>query len=386
MSVTTEWTPPIDDIPGVFADRVRRATTAMASADVRTAGFVSCGRHLFTDMDPVIWLTGFKPMRAAVALVSGDGEVALYAQGEWEAERARRAAGAQTVVATDDPFASAAAELAARGSGQRVGTAGTRKLNTVEYRTLQAGGGYQLVEMDAELDQQARHKDRLELAQFRRASEIAEIAFHALREQLRIGMTDVAAEAIIERRLRELGADDAFVFLSAAARNRAVQRPWGRVLMPGDILLTELSPCVGGVFSQICRTVAIGEPSAALVRDHQLLVEVLSVGVGECKSGRSVADVVAAMDAPLVAMGLARYTKPPFMRVRGHGMGFGSVAPGDFVASNQFVLEAGDSFVLHPNQMLPGAGYLMCGEPVIVGESGGELVTAGIAGLETVEA
>ena len=385
MNATLEWTPPVDDVSAIFAGRVRRASVAMADAGVRIAAFVSCGRHLFTDMDPVIWLTGFKPMQAAVALVAEDGEVALYAQGEWEAERARRAPGRPTVVATDDPFARAAAELAARGSGQRVGTAGTKKLNAMEYRSLQTGD-YQLVAMDAELDKQARHKDQLELAQFRRASEIAELAFDTLCEELRIGMTDVAAEAIVERRLRELGADDAFVFLSAALRNRAVQRPWGRVLMPGDILLTELSPCIGGVFSQICRTVSIGEPGAALVRDHKLLREVLAAGVAECKSGRSVASVVAAMDAPLVAMGLERYTKPPFMRVRGHGMGFGSVAPGDFVAANEFVLETGDSFVLHPNQMLPGAGYLMCGEPVIVGESGAEIVTAGIAELKTVEA
>jgi hypothetical protein len=28
------------------------------------------------------------------------------------------------------------------------------------------------------------------------------------------------------------------------------------------------------------------------------------------------------------------------------------------------------TFVLHPNQFLPGAGYLMVGEPVVVTEAG----------------
>jgi Xaa-Pro aminopeptidase len=380
----TDWTPPVDDIGAVFADRVRRAGTAMTAGNVDTAVFVSSGRHLFTDMDPVIWLTGFKPMRAASVVLESGGDYTLYAQGEWEAARARQLPSAPDVVAADDPFAAAAAALERRGRG-RMGSAGARKLNTVEYRTLISDTALELVGIDAELDEQARTKDVLELAQFRRASEIAQIGFDSLREQLRIGMTDVEAEAIIERRLRELGADDAFVFLSASTRNRAVQRPWGRVLMPGDILLTELSPCVGGVFAQICRTVAFGTPSKDLVRDHQMLVDVMAAGVAACTSGNTVSAVVAAMDAPFVAQGMEQYTKPPFMRVRGHGMGFGSVAPGDFLSRNMFELQTGDSFVLHPNQMMPGAGYLMCGEPVIVGADAGDVVTAEIAGLEIVE-
>jgi Xaa-Pro aminopeptidase len=324
-------------------------------------------------------------MRRAAAVVDSDGRVLLWADGEWEAQRARRVEDASAeLIPADDPFASAAAEAASRST--RVGTAGLRKLNTVEYRTVAAAGAYELVSIDTELDAQARHKDALEMAQFQRASDIAELAFDSLMKQLHVGMTDVEAEALIERRMRELGADDAFVFLSAATRNRAVQRPWGRVLMPGDVLLTELSPCVGSVFSQICRTVVIGAPSKDVVADHALLVQLMSEGVAQCSDGSTVQQVVTAMDAPLVAQGLAQYTKPPFMRVRGHGMGFGSVAPGDFLSRNILPLQVGDTFVLHPNQMLPGAGYLMCGEPVVVGTTSGEILTHNVRGLEIVEA
>ena len=42
--------------------------------------------------------------------------------------------------------------------------------------------------------------------------------------------------------------------------------------------------------------------------------------------------------------------------------------------------------MLHPNQMLPGAGYLMCGEPMVVTADGGEITTRAVAGLEIVEA
>ena len=374
------------DTRAIYTERARRAAEAMDETGVTQALFVSSGRHLFTDMDPVVWLTGFKPMRTAAAVIDSSGSVLLYTDGDWEAKRAERVGPSAQIIAAANPFAEAAAELASRASGERVGSAGVRKLNTVEYSTIADGGSYQLVSIDTELDARARLKDQLELADYRRAAEISELAFDSLREQLHIGMTDVEAEAIIERKLRELGADDVFVFLSASTRNRAVQRPWGRILMPGDILLTELSPCVGSVFAQICRTVAFGAPSKELVHDHELLMGAMEQGVAACKAGNTVSEVVQAMDAPLIAQGLGEYTKPPFMRVRGHGMGFGSVAPGDFLTKNQLVLQAGDTFVLHPNQALPGAGYLMCGEPVIVGEQAGEIVTGRIAPLDIVEA
>lgn len=369
----------------VHEQRAARARAAMADAGVEAAVFVSCARHLFTDMDPVVWLTGFKPMRPATAVLGADGSIRLHTEGEWEAGRARRAGTTADVLSVGSPFEAAAAALAG-GTSSAIGGAGLRKLNTLEHRAVTGDGRLDLRPMDAELDARARSKDEQELTQFRRASEISELAFDVVMAELRVGMTDVEAEALIERTLRELGADDAFVFLSASTRNRAVQRPWGRVLRPGDILLTELSPCVGSVFSQICRTIVFGPPTKELEHDHELLVHAMEAGVAAIRPGVTVGEVVAAMDAPFVERGLDQYTRPPYMRVRGHGMGFGSVAPGDFLRANEMPLVEGDAFVLHPNQMLPGAGYLMCGEPMIVGADRGEIVTRGIAGLQIVEA
>src|SRR5882672_7538724 len=129
----------------------------MGHAGVRHAVFVSSARHLFTDMDPVIWLTGFKPMLPAAAVVSDDGDAVLYVTGEWEAQRA---AGAAAVVATDDPFGRAGADVGARAArGARLGTAGARKLNTVEYRAIAGEAAVEPVRIDAALDEQARSKD-----------------------------------------------------------------------------------------------------------------------------------------------------------------------------------------------------------------------------------
>jgi len=365
--------------------RKQRSVDVLAEVSLRQAIFASTGRHLFTDMDPVVWLTGFKPMGQAGAVLDDTGDLVLFVEGAWEAARARRTVTNAEVVASAAPLEQAARRVLGRGLSQAA-SAGVRKLNTAEYRAITGGGAIELRPVDPETDARARLKDELEMTCYERATEIAEEGFRSLLEHLRPGMTDVEAEALIERRLRELGSDDAFVFLSASARNRAVQRPWGRLLLPGDILITELSPSVGGVFAQICRTVSIGEPSAALVTSHQLLCDALAEGIAACKPGQSVSGVVAAIDDRLIAEGYGQYCRPPYMRVRGHGMGFGSVAPGDFLSRNATVLQHGDTFVLHPNQMLPTAGYLMCGEPVRVGADRAELMSAAVAELAVVAA
>jgi Xaa-Pro aminopeptidase len=47
-------------------------------------------------------------------------------------------------------------------------------------------------------------------------------------------------------------------------------------------------------------------------------------------------------------------------------------------------MEAGMTFVMHPNQYLPETGYLMCGEPVLITEEGAQALSANLAELDSV--
>jgi Xaa-Pro aminopeptidase len=72
------------------------------------------------------------------------------------------------------------------------------------------------------------------------------------------------------------------------------------------------------------------------------------------------------------------------MRVRGHGLGITSDAPGDITADNEARLEDGMVFVMHPNQYLPETGYLMCGEPVVVTPAGARALSERTATLDSI--
>lgn len=70
---------------------------------------------------------------------------------------------------------------------------------------------------------------------------------------------------------------------------------------------------------------------------------------------------------------------------RGHGMGTGSIAPGDIDVGNPTVLEEDMVFVVHPNQYLPETGYLLCGEPVRVTATGHEALSKKWAEMDAVK-
>ena len=87
----------------------------------------------------------------------------------------------------------------------------------------------------------------------------------------------------------------------------------------------------------------------------------------------------------LEAQGYGEFCHPPHIRRRGHGLGFGSNAPGDVSLDNATKLEPDMFFVIHPNQYLPETGYLLCGEPVLITSSAVELLSERMASLAEIK-
>ena len=176
--------------------------------------------------------------------------------------------------------------------------------------------------------------------------------------------------------MKSLGADDNFLMLCASPHNRAVAPSNGRKLQFGDIILAEITPSVRGQLAQICRTVVIGRPSTELADKYNLVLQAMDRGIAAAVPGAPMSEVCRAINAVLEARGYGEYCHPPHIRRRGHGLGFASVRPGDVALDNPTVLEPDMVFMIHPNQYLPETGYLLCGEPVVLTESGAEPLTA----------
>jgi Xaa-Pro dipeptidase len=107
----------------------------------------------------------------------------------------------------------------------------------------------------------------------------------------------------------------------------------------------------------------------------------MQAGMRAARPGVPMAEVCRAINAVLEAEGYGRYCHPPYIRRRGHGLGFAATEPGDVSLDNATVLEPDMLFMIHPNQYLPETGYLLCGEPVLLGENGALPLTRDMAAL-----
>ncbi|HUY59722.1 MAG TPA: M24 family metallopeptidase [Solirubrobacteraceae bacterium] len=340
------------------------------SADAEWVVYLHDGVHSYLEPNPVFALTGAKTIGEAAALVGRDGSTTLVAAPAWDAERLREQARCDVVACDDVPM-----EVAARVAG-RVAVAG---INDVNSRFRAALWRCALVEIPSDCD---RPKTSAELVAARSASAIAEAAYADLLSVLRPGIAEHELIARLDVEVRRRGADDHFVLCSSSPAGDNVRAPTARILAPGDIVNIEISPSVDGQFVQICRTAVLGEAGAQRRQDYALIVTALREAIGAARPGATVAEVVVALDAPLVAAGLGEYCRPPHIRVRGHGQGLASLSPGDITFDNETALEAGMMFTVHPNQRFPKSGYMLCGEPIVVTRQGGAPLTSREPGLD----
>ncbi len=223
-----------------------------------------------------------------------------------------------------------------------------------------------------------------ELKAAERATWIAERGYERLLEFARPGLREFELAAELYCFTKKLGAEDNFLLMSASQHNLAVRAAGERILDVGDIILSEITPCYRGQFAQICRTTVIGEPPPVVREKYAMLQDAMRAGLAAGRAGTSVADVTRAINGVIQKAGYGDYCRPPYMRVRGHGLGITSDRPGDIVENNERVLESGMVFVMHPNQYLPESGYLMCGEPVVVTDQGARALSARPAELDVI--
>jgi Xaa-Pro aminopeptidase len=229
----------------------------------------------------------------------------------------------------------------------------------------------------------AKIRDEWSLYCTRQAVGIAEEGYARLLETARPGMPEHEVAGLLETYMRELGAEDNFQLMSASQHNRLVHQPTNRILEMGDILLGEITPAVEGEFIQICRTAVIGEPTDLQQEKFAMLDTALRAGMKAATPGTPVKDVVEAINKPIAEAGYEKYTKPPYMRTRGHSMSLGSMEP-EIASDRDHVLQNGMVFVMHPNQYIPDTGYMMCGEPVVITDSGAEPLTSRMGTLDTI--
>ena len=317
----------------------------------------------FLASDPVVLLTGFRSMSASAVSLARKGTGLLAVTPEWDATRARAATHEQLIVVGRDELASAVGDLV--HEARRVAVVNLDQIDEPTRAELERSG-VELISADGALQRRTGAKTATEIARARRAADLAEVAYRQLLDMIEVGVAEFELIAELDASLARAGADDNFVLMSSGPIGGPLRQPTGRRLELGDVVGIEISPCIEGQFAQVCRTIVLGEASNDQRADYALLAAAFTAAVGSACAGASASSVAAAADEPIVAAGYGDYCRPPYMRVRGHGLGLSTVSPGGLSRDNHTLLERDMLFVIHPNQHLPRSGYLLCGGPVLI--------------------
>jgi Xaa-Pro dipeptidase len=370
-------------VPAVmtFDERLAAIRANMVEQKLDLLVAIHDGAHFIETPNPVFVLSRFKSLGPAAAVLGRDGDLSLIATPAWDAERAGECCPNARVIAADDMVDALAAVLRDGGArNAKVGVAGLAfapwQLASWIMQALPQASTADALVFDA-----AQAKTADEIANAREATRIAELGYARLLEIARPGMTEDELAVELKWHSRTLGAEDNFLLLCAGPRNAAVAPSNGRTMQPGDILVAEITPSYRGQLAQICRTVVLGTASEELRRKYDLLVRAMHAGIRAAVPDAPMAAVCGAINTVLEAEGYGEYCHPPHIRRRGHGLGFGSIRPGDVSLDNDTALAPGMLFMIHPNQHLPETGYLLCGEPVLLTAHGAEPLTSRQAAL-----
>ena len=341
------------------------------------------GAHFIETPNPVTVLSGFKSLGPAICVLDRAGALTLIVAPAWDAARAREVCPDARVVGAADVIAALQSWLpkACNTAGQpAIGTAGLDVAPFGIASRLMALIPGAIAADDVVFDAAARKTDD-EITWAREATRIAELNYQHLLATAQPGISEDDLAVELRRHSRSLGAEDNFVLLCAGPHNRAVAPSCGRRLQDGDIILAEITPSFRGQLAQICRTITLGPAGDLLKQKYALVVDAMDAGIRAAGPGARMADICRAINSVLEAQGYGEYCYPPHIRRRGHGLGFASIRPGDVALDNDTVLAPGMVFMIHPNQYLPETGYLLCGEPVVMGVTRAEPLTRHQAAL-----
>ena len=349
-----------------FESRMARVRKDMRDKGLDALLVYESGRHNFLRMNYVAYLTDFisvGPETMLVVLLE-DAPV-LFLSPAWDIPRAQ-----ESWVSDVRPFKEFWSRLPSIAG--KVGFVGRESMNAGLHDEIVKSLGALPVNAKDIIENMARSKTAFELARLRRAAEVADAGVSALNEEARPGLKEYELAAIVEYRMRSLGAEDNFGMVVANSHNQALHPATDRIVQTGDIIIGEITPCIGGLFVQICRTMVLGEPLPVVSEKYAILKKGMSLGMAAAKTGAPASDIAAAINGTFIEAGYEDYCRPPFMRVRGHGLGCGSFAPGSLEDANKTKLEKGMTFIIHPNQYLPETGYLTLGDTVVMGETKAE--------------
>ena len=258
--------------------------------------------------------------------------------------------------------------------GQVIGVEPTQ-MRVLEWNLLtQAAGNIKQTSAAEAIKQLRMTKDADEVAEMRKAIEIAQLGLSETLPHIRAGIKESDVAAILIDKMTKHGAQgvafDPLIQTGLSATN-----PHGhageRVLQRGDLMVIDWGCRYGNYQSDITRTVAIGPVSAELHRMYETVKAANAAGRAAVKPGVACEAIDKATRAVIDAAGYGEF----FTHRTGHGLGLEGHEPPYMVKGETLLLRPGMTFTIEPGLYIPGVGGVRIEDDMLVTDGGGESLT-----------
>lgn len=323
----------------------------------------------------VRYITGFTHADDGRALVTPD-QVVLYTDGRYIAQ-AKEDAFEGVTVHIDNPKAAIehAAGLLPEGKvgieDDNLTVAFADLISKTWNRELEstAGlGGGGLVNALRQI------KDDEELRLIREAAALADRVWAEVSPNIKAGVKESEIAGQIAARFQEAGAGHAFETIVASGPRGAF--PHGtaseRVMQDGELVTVDFGAYLNGYNSDMTRTVAIGEPSAELVRMYNAVLEAQEAATKAVRPGVSCAELDEIARDVLEKHGLAQH----FTHSLGHGVGSEVHEEPRLYSMSEDILKPGMVVTTEPGVYIEGVGGIRIEDLVLVTESGHDVLSS----------
>lgn len=219
------------------------------------------------------------------------------------------------------------------------------------------------------------HKDADEIAALRRAITISEAALTATFAEVKVGMSEIEAAAILERQIYALGGEGlAFGTILHAGGNTPLPHlgPLDYRIQHGDPLIVDFGATYKGYCADITRTVFVGAVNNEQREFYAVVQAANEAGRAAAAPGVACEAVDIAARQVFIDAGYERLIR----HRTGHGIGLEAHEAPYMVVGNQRLLEPGMVFTVEPGIYREGEIGVRIEDNILITEDGAESMTS----------
>lgn len=154
--------------------------------------------------------------------------------------------------------------------------------------------GMQLVNISQELAQLRIIKDMDELFHIREATRLCDIGQEAVLRYSKPGMTELELFTLVRGEIDATAGQRVPMMADMVSGQRTFEEggnPSSRKIEKGDLVLSDLTPCLNGYWGDTCNTIVVGKPSPEQISHFKLVEDTLNKGMDAIKPGVRANDI-----------------------------------------------------------------------------------------------